>query len=97
MNAVLEAVAGPDAGKVFRFTRGTVTIGRRAGEIPLTDPEVSRRHTVVEVFGRGMIYLRDLGSTNGTFHNGRRVAVGRIRAGDTIGVGRSVLKMHVKV
>ncbi|MFH1463813.1 MAG: FHA domain-containing protein [Pseudomonadota bacterium] len=97
MNAVLEAVAGPDAGKVFRFTRGTVTIGRRAGEIPLTDPEVSRRHTVVEVFGRGMIYLRDLGSTNGTFHNGRRVSIGRIRAGDTVGVGRSVLKMHVKV
>lgn len=97
MNAVLEAVAGPDAGKVFRFTRGTVTIGRRAGEIPLTDPEVSRRHTVVEVFGRGMIYLRDLGSTNGTFHNGRRVPIGRLRAGDTIGVGRTVLKVHVKV
>ncbi len=96
MNAVLEVVAGQDAGKVFRFTRGTVTIGRRAGEIPLTDPEVSRRHTVIEVFGRGMIYLRDLGSTNGSFHNGRRVALGRLRSGDTLGVGRSVLKLHVK-
>ncbi len=96
MNAVFEAVAGPDAGKVFRFTRGTVTIGRRAGEIPLTDAEVSRRHTVIEVFGRGMIYMRDLGSTNGTFHNGRRVGLGRLRSGDTIGVGRTVLKLHVK-
>jgi pSer/pThr/pTyr-binding forkhead associated (FHA) protein len=96
MNAVFEAVAGPDAGKVFRFTRGTVTIGRRAGEIPLTDAEVSRRHTVIEVFGRGMIYMRDLGSTNGTFHNGRRVGLGRLRTGDTIGVGRTVLKLHVK-
>lgn len=96
MNAVLEVVAGQDAGKVFRFTRGTVTIGRRAGEIPLTDPEVSRRHTVIEVFGRGMIYMRDLGSTNGTFHNGRRVGLGRLRSGDTIGVGRTVLKLHVK-
>ncbi len=96
MNAVLEVVAGQDAGKVFRFTRGTVTIGRRAGEIPLTDPEVSRRHTVIEVFGRGMIYMRDLGSTNGTFHNGRRVGLGRLRTGDTIGVGRTVLKLHVK-
>ena len=97
MNAVLEVVAGPDAGKVFRFTRGTVTIGRRAGEVPLTDPEVSRRHTVVEVFGRSMIYMRDLGSTNGSFHNGRRVALGRLRVGDTLGVGRTVLKLHVKL
>ncbi len=96
MNAVLEVVAGLDAGKVFRFTRGTVTIGRRAGEIPLTDPESSRRHAVIEVFGRGMIYLRDLDSTNGTFHNGRRVSIGRLRSGDTIGIGRTVLKLLVK-
>jgi pSer/pThr/pTyr-binding forkhead associated (FHA) protein len=42
-----------------------------------------------------MIFLRDLGSTNGTYHNGRRVAVGRLRSGDTIGVGKTVLKLHV--
>ena len=95
MNAVFEVVAGPDAGKTFRLTRGTVTIGRRAGEVPLADPEVSRRHTVVEVFGLDMIFLRDLGSTNGTFHNGRRVPVARIRAGDTVGVGRTVLRLQV--
>lgn len=95
MNAVLEVVAGDDVGKVFRFTRGNVTIGRRAGEVPLTDLEVSRRHSIIEVFGRDMVFLRDLGSTNGTYHNGRRVKVARIRAGDTVGVGRSVLKLQV--
>lgn len=95
MNAVLEVVAGDDAGKVFRFTRGNVIIGRRAGEVPLTDLEVSRRHSVIEVFGRDMIYLRDLGSTNGTYHNGRRIRVARLRTGDTVGVGRTVLKMQI--
>ena len=95
MNAVLEVVAGQDAGKVFRFSRGNVTVGRRGGEIPLSDVEVSRRHAILEVFGRDMVFLRDLGSTNGTYHNGRRVAVGRLRDGDTIGVGRTVLQLRI--
>ncbi|MCB9745645.1 MAG: FHA domain-containing protein [Alphaproteobacteria bacterium] len=95
VNAVVEVVAGQDAGKVFRFTRGNVTIGRRMGEIPLSDPEVSRRHAVIELFGREMIFLRDLGSTNGTFHNGRKVGIARLRTGDTVGVGKSVMKLQV--
>jgi pSer/pThr/pTyr-binding forkhead associated (FHA) protein len=95
MNAVLEVVAGQDAGKVFRFSRGNVVVGRRGGEIPLSDVEVSRRHAIVEVFGRDMVFLRDLGSTNGTYHNGRRVAVGRLRNGDTVGVGRTVLQLRM--
>ncbi len=95
LNALVEVVAGQDTGKVFRFTRGNVNIGRRNGEVPLSDGEVSRRHSVVEVFGRDMIFLRDLGSTNGTYHNGRRVLVGRLRSGDTIGIGKTVLKLQV--
>jgi pSer/pThr/pTyr-binding forkhead associated (FHA) protein len=95
MNAVVECVAGADAGKVFRFTRGNVTVGRKTGEIPLSDLEVSRRHAVVEVFGRDMIFLRDLGSTNGTYHNGRKIDTARLHPGDTIGIGRSVLKLQV--
>jgi pSer/pThr/pTyr-binding forkhead associated (FHA) protein len=95
LNALVEVVAGQDTGKVFRFTRGNVNIGRRAGEVPLSDGEVSRRHSVIELFGREMIFLRDLGSTNGTYHNGRRVAVSRLRTGDTIGIGKTVLKLVV--
>jgi pSer/pThr/pTyr-binding forkhead associated (FHA) protein len=95
LNALVEVVAGQDTGKVYRFTRGNVNVGRRAGEVPLSDGEVSRRHSVIEVFGREMIFLRDLGSTNGTYHNGRRVTVGRLRSGDTIGIGKTVLKLQV--
>lgn len=95
LHAVLEVVAGEDAGKVFRLNRGSLTIGRKAGEVPLDDAEVSRHHAVAELFGRRMIFLRDLGSTNGTFVNGRRVAVARLRHGDTIGCGKSVLRLDV--
>jgi pSer/pThr/pTyr-binding forkhead associated (FHA) protein len=95
LNATVEVVAGQDTGKVYRFTRGNISIGRRQGEVPLGDVEVSRHHAVIEVFGREMIFLRDLGSTNGTYHNGRRVAVSRLQSGDTIGVGKTVMKLAV--
>lgn len=95
VNAVLEVVAGSDLGKVYRFTRGNVSIGRRIGEVPLTDVEVSRRHAVIEVFGRQMIFLRDLGSTNGTYHNGRKVSLAQLEPGDTVGVGKTVLKLQL--
>ena len=95
LNAVVEVVAGQDAGKVFRFTRGNVSIGRRTGEVPLTDVEVSRHHAVIEVFGRDMVFVRDLGSTNGTYHNGRRIAVSRLQNGDTVGCGKTVMKLQI--
>ena len=97
LNAVVEVVAGQDAGKVFRFTRWNINIGRRMGEVPLTDVEVSRHHAVIEVFGREMIFVRDLGSTNGTYHNGRRIDVSRLTSGDTVGVGKTVMKLAISV
>lgn len=90
---VIEVVAGLDSGKSFRFHRGNVAIGRRQGEVPLSDVEVSRHHAVLEVFGREMIFLRDLGSTNGTYHNGRRIAMTRLSDGDTIGCGKTVMRL----
>lgn len=95
LNPVLEVATGVDAGKVFRFTRGNVAIGRRTGEVPLADVEVSRHHAVIDVFGREMIFLRDVGSTNGTYHNGQRVKISRLRPGDTIGCGKTVLRLQV--
>lgn len=93
VNAAIEVVAGQDVGKLYRFTRGNVTVGRRQGEVPLSDVEVSRHHAVIEVFGREMVFLRDLGSTNGTYHNGRRVGVSKLQPGDTIGCGKTVMKL----
>jgi len=95
LNALIEVVAGQDAGRVFRFARGNISIGRKQGEVPLADVEVSRNHAVIEVFGREMIFLRDLGSTNGTYHNGRRVVVSRLSDGDTVGVGKTVMRLSV--
>ena len=94
MSAVLEVVAGVDAGRVFRLITAKATVGRGEGEVPLEDTEVSRYHAVLEFFGPDMIFLRDLGSTNGTFLNGRSVGLARVVAGDQIGVGTTLLRLE---
>ncbi len=68
-----------------------VILGRSAeADLPLTDPEVSRRHARVELV-RGVVYLADLGSSNGTFLNGKALGEESIelRPGDDIDVGNT--------
>jgi adenylate cyclase len=61
--------------------------------VRLVDREVSKEHAAIERMGRDFI-LRDLGSSNGTFVNGRRVAELRLREGDEITLGASKLVFH---
>jgi pSer/pThr/pTyr-binding forkhead associated (FHA) protein len=55
-----------------------VTVGRDAGaDLNIPHPRISRRHLVLRPGRRGWV-LEDVGSTNGTFHEGRRVSLLRI-------------------
>jgi FHA domain/Domain of unknown function (DUF1707) len=64
------------------------TIGRsRWSGCVLSDPTVSRAHAVVH-YRDGKWSLRDLGSTNGTFVNGRRITDEiEVRPGDEVAFG----------
>lgn len=74
--------------------RRTARIGRsEESEIVLLDPSVSRAHAVVEVAG-GNVHVRDLGSTNGTFLNGRRVESERLREGDELRFGNTRMRVE---
>jgi len=54
--------------------QGGVSIGRSGkNTIVLNSPNVSRRHTLINVQNLGEFWLIDLGSSNGTFLNKRRV------------------------
>lgn len=67
---------------------GTITIGRGAGnDIVLKELLVSRRHAEVRRTGAGYIVV-DLGSSNGTFLNGRQVSRAPLRPGDLLSIGR---------
>ncbi|MFH8464032.1 FHA domain-containing protein [Streptomyces sp. NPDC017991] len=72
--AQLRVVAGPDAGGVHLLHGGRIDIGRSAdADVPLDDPDVSRLHCAVTVAADGHVSVADLGSTNGTVLDGRRV------------------------
>jgi FOG: FHA domain len=63
-----------------------ITIGREGCEILLDNPQVSRKHAVIDRVN-GKHVLRDVGSTNGTFVNGRRITEHTLVKGDIIQIG----------
>jgi pSer/pThr/pTyr-binding forkhead associated (FHA) protein len=70
--AVLRGVSGSHFGRIVPL-RGRLVIGRGSDcDLVLDEPEMSRRHAMIENTG-DMIFLRDLGSANGTFVNGVQV------------------------
>lgn len=75
---------------------GTTVIGRGAeADVQLTDSGVSRRHAELRLVGDA-VEVHDLGSTNGTWVNGRRVQVATLRDGDTVTVGTTELVVRTE-
>lgn len=71
----------------FLIEKPRIVIGRTSNcdlRIPLSS--VSRQHCEIRV-ENGQVKLRDLGSSNGTYHNHIRVQEATLRAGDEIVVG----------
>jgi pSer/pThr/pTyr-binding forkhead associated (FHA) protein len=81
----------------FRYTlaRGAIAIGRspRAGNdlVIESDGQVSKRHARIELDPDGRFTVYDLGSTNGTKVNGRRVENRTLNDGDEITLGATRL------
>ncbi|HEY4235453.1 MAG TPA: ATP-binding protein [Lacipirellulaceae bacterium] len=87
----LFVIQGRDQGTRFRLGDTTVTIGRgTTNSVQLHDTEVSREHAELSLRG-DKIVLRDLGSSNGTFVNGRQVREYELASGDQVQLGRSLL------
>ncbi len=89
--ASLFVIQGRDQGTRFHLEEAVHSIGRtHSHSIRLHDTEVSRNHA--ELVRRGDAYqVRDLGSSNGTFVNGRLVTERDLISGDQIQIGRSTL------
>lgn len=87
---VLKGTGGLQA--EYPLTASLVVIGRStSATIQLADREVSRRHTGIETVGTEHM-LSDLGSSNGTFLNGRRIdGATPLRDGDEVTLGTTRL------
>jgi two-component system NtrC family sensor kinase len=87
----LFVIQGRDQGTRFRLGDATVTIGRGTNNsVQLHDTEVSREHAELSL-REDKIVLRDLGSSNGTFVNGRQIREHELASGDQVQLGRSLL------
>jgi transcriptional regulator with GAF, ATPase, and Fis domain len=87
----LEVVTGRDAGAHHDFL-DTARIGTRGvADLVLKDPKVSGLHC--EIVGGEQLRVRDLGSKNGTFLGGFRVADAIVPPGESITVGDSQVRV----
>lgn len=84
---------GINKGSVFPL-HSSITIGRKdVNTISIEDPFVSSHHAKI-VMKDGRMYIKDLGSTNGTRKNGESVSdFEEIYIGDFIEIGRVIFKV----
>jgi pSer/pThr/pTyr-binding forkhead associated (FHA) protein len=93
---VVEGLSGPAKGITARVTE-VVVIGRGLQcDIRVAgDSKVSSRHCRVELRPEGF-FLVDVGSSNGTVVNGARVTEVPLTGGETIMLGRSLLRFRIE-
>jgi hypothetical protein len=99
MQVNLKVVAGPYKGRIFSFTQHDSFLIGRSPDSHLYLPDdrfFSRNHCLLEI-NPPHSFLRDLGSTNGTFVNGQRVREAFLKNGDEIRGGETLLLVEVTV
>ena len=84
---------GNEPGKLIEITAAPITIGRDSQQtLVVTDAELSRRHARF-VLANGTAVVEDLGSTNGTFVEGKRIdAPVTLRQGEVVRIGSQVFR-----
>ena len=95
----LQSIEPEDAGLTFRLLPGTLkTMGRAPRADFVVDAAlVSRVHCRFTLNGINELELEDLGSTNGTFVNGKKVKKTVLAHGDKLTVGRVLFVVNSEV
>lgn len=92
----VEFIYGPLEGQTFRLDLEITTIGSQTGNsIVIPDPAVSRKHVGIRRDSSGY-ELADLGSTNGVYINGQRMAKRLLAGGDIIRIGASEMVFQLE-
>lgn len=97
MKVSLRVIAGPHTGRVFTFDQHETFLIGRSESAHFCLPEdryFSRHHCILEI-APPQCFLRDLGSTNGTFVNGQRTESIYLKSGDRIQGGETVIEVEV--
>ena len=79
----------------FPISASKATVGRDGGcDIQISLAVVSRQHCELTI-ANGQVALRDLGSSNGTYVNNKRVQQAQLHPGDTLSVGPVVFTVVI--
>src|SRR5436305_604837 len=87
MQVVLVMFRADGERKSFSITRDVTVMGRREDcdfRIPLGD--ISRKHCRI-IKEENALKIEDLGSSNGTYVNGKRIHEAELQPGDTVQIG----------
>lgn len=90
----LAILQGKASGQIFPISKTRTTIGRSGTDILLDDPECSRRHAILEIHG-SRVTIDDLGSTNGTFVDGRKIDRADLDKHSEFRIGEHVMMLIV--
>lgn len=90
LRCTFTVLSGPNRGKKMTADRPRILVGRKNGDFPLDDPEISREHCAFEIAGVTCT-VRDLESRNGTFVDGERVSSQSLSTMSEIRVGNSTI------
>ena len=92
MQGCLVIIYGEDLGRRIPISTQPMIVGRSSkSEIQLDQEAVSRNHCRIRYNGKHFM-IRDLGSTNGTYVDDKLIDETRLRDGDQIKIGRTILK-----
>lgn len=93
--ALFREVEGQNPGKGYAVEKVPLTLGRDAlCDVSITDTRMSRQHAMLFYYAPHF-YLKDLGSTNGTFVNDKRIKQAILQNGDKVKMGGTTLEFIV--
>lgn len=95
-SAQLEVLEGDQKGEKFKFRKSHILVGREEGDLVILDADMSRKHMLIEVLAPKSIYIKDLGSTNGTLVNGEKVMSSKLKPGDLVKTGNTVFRFTIE-
>jgi pSer/pThr/pTyr-binding forkhead associated (FHA) protein len=91
----LVAEGGPYDGRVYELSAQEIAVGRAVdNDVVLDDPSLSRKHARMARRGPGEIEVEDLGSSNGTFINERKIGRGTVEPGDLLRFGELAFRVE---
>jgi len=95
VNGELVVLSGPYKGRRLPMSKRLLRIGREATcDLVLDDEASSRQHAEIEARDGGL-FLRDMGSTNGTYLNDAKLTAERmLQDGDRVGVGDTIFLLR---